>query len=239
MTRDEWEDGEFAGEWDAAGSLETNPDRLHQIDLVARLLEGNCPPGSRILDLGIGSGQVEAHLHGRAPTFFRSRSLLGIDASAAMLSLAGSRFSGLGLDGRVRLQQADFAELDALGIKETFDAIVCVQALHEAEDPVKRAVFRWARSRLHPGGVFYIADRFTYRHVPFAPDQRVIWDAMRDTLADGSAVLDFDRYHERYGAKKDHVAEVPDYEGWLRGAGFEVAVLYQQFNRALLAARIS
>lgn len=237
MTRDAWEDEKFAGEWDLAGSVETNPDRHHQVGLVARLLMENCPPGSRLLDLGIGSGQVEACLHDMAPTFFASRSLLGIDASDAMLALAESRFTSLGLDSRIRLQRTDFDDLDGLPVGETFDAVLCIQALHEVADPVKQAVFRWTLSRLNAGGVFYIADRFTYRYTPFSPDLRVIWDAMRDTLADPGAVPDFGSYHERYSAKKDHVAALRDYEDWLRAAGFEVAVLYQQFNRALLAAR--
>ena len=60
---------------------------------------------------------------------------------------------------------------------------------------------------------------------------------MRDMLADPGAVTDFGSYHEQYSAKKDHVAALRDYEDWLKAAGFEVAVLYQQFNRALLAAR--
>ena len=237
MTRDAWEDGEFAGRWDLAGSLETNPDRHRQVGLLARLLSENCPPGSRLLDLGIGSGLVEACLHQMAPEFFESRSLLGIDASDAMLSLAESRFSSLGLDSRIRLQRADFADLDGLRIGETFDAVICIQALHEVSDPVKQAVFRWTRPRLRAGGVFYIADRFTYRYAPFSPDLRVIWDAMRDSLENPGAVADFDSYHERYSAKQDHVTALQDYENWLRAAGFEVAVLYLQFNRALLAAR--
>ncbi len=237
MNRDAWEDGKFAVEWDLAGSLETNPDRHRQVGLVARLLRENCPPGSRLLDLGIGSGQVEACLHDMAPTFFESRSLLGIDASDAMLSLAESRLSSLAADSRIRLQRADFADLDGLLTGEAFDAVICVQALHEVTDPVKQAVFRWVHSRLRTGGVFYIADRFTYRYAPFFPDLRVIWDAMRDMLADPRAVPDFGSYHEKYSAKEDHVVALPDYEDWLRAAGFEVAVLYQQFNRALLAAR--
>ncbi len=237
LTQDNWKDAEFAGEWDIAGNLETNPDRLHQVDLVARLLRKNCPSGAHILDLGIGSGQVEAYLHGRDPTFFGTRSLLGIDASAAMLLLAKLRFSEFGPDHRIQLRCADFVDLDNLGIHKMFHAIICIQALHESAHAVRQAIFRWALARLRPGGVFYIVDRFTYQYAHFEPDHRVIWNAMRDALADAGEVPDFDRYHARYSAKTDHVAALSDYEDWLRAAGFEVAVLYQRFNRALLAAR--
>ena len=49
--------------------------------------------------------------------------------------------------------------------------------------------------------------------------------------------LSFEEYRARYAAKSDHVGSVEDYLRWLREARFDAACLYQQFNRALIAAR--
>ena len=232
MSRDDWHDRRFAADWDEAGNLLTNPDRLHQLSLLADLLAGG--GYSRLVDLGIGSAQVESAIERRHPGFLERCSVTGIDASEAMLALAKRRCDDERLTG-IALLQGDFARLDEIELEERPDAAICVQALHEVTHEVKRALFSWVRGLLPAGAPFYILDRFEYPAGAWLDDWRSIWDWMRS--ARDEEVLDFDAYHRRYSAKQDHVASVEDYRAWLQDAGFETICPYLCFNRALIVAR--
>lgn len=231
-TGDDWHDQEFAADWDQAGNLRTNPDRLRQLSLLADLLAQS--GATRLLDLGIGSAQVEAAICRRHPEFFERCRVTGIDASAAMLGLARRRCDAEQLVG-VELVRGDFAALDGVELAAAPDAVICVQALHEVPHEVKRALFRWVRERLPAGRPFYILDRFDYAPGAWLDDWRATWNWMRSAV--DRDVLEFDEYHRRYRAKDDHVATLAEYRAWLEAAGFETRCPYRCFNRALIAAR--
>ena len=232
MSRDDWHDRQFAEDWDEAGNLSTNPDRLNQLSLLSDLLAGG--GHSRLLDLGIGSARVESAIARRHPGFLERCRVTGIDASGAMLALARRRCDDDNLPG-IALLQGDFARLDEIELEEPPDAVICVQALHEVTHEVKRAVFSWVHDLLPPGAPFYILDRFEYPAGAWLGDWRAIWNWMRSARSE--EVLDFDEYHRRYSAKQDHVASLEDYRAWLEQAGFDTVCPYLCFNRALIAAR--
>lgn len=232
MTRDDWQDREFAADWDRDGNLYTNPDRPRQLALLADLLAAS---GSRrMLDLGIGSAQVEAALRRRHPDFFAGCRVTGIDASQAMLELARRRCDAEKLTG-IELLRGDFAAIDDVELAEPPDAVICVQALHEVPHAVKRSVFAWVRERLPAGRPFYLLDRFDYPAGAWLDDWRATWNWMRSTVAE--EVLEFDEYHRRYRAKSDHIATLAEYRAWLEAAGFETRCPYLCFNRAVIVAR--
>ena len=232
MSRDDWHDRRFAEDWDEAGNLSTNPDRLHQLSLLADLLAGG--GHSRLLDLGIGSARVESAIERLHPGFLERCRVIGIDASDAMLALARRRCDDESLPG-IELMQGDFARLDEIELPERPDAVICVQARHEVTHEVKSAVFSWVHDLLPAGAPFYILDRFEYPAGAWLDDWRSIWDWMRS--AHSGEVLNFGEYHRRYSAKQDHVASVENYRDWLEAAGFETVCPYLCFNRALIAAR--
>ena len=232
MSGDDWQDPGFAANWDEAGNLSTNPDRLRQLSLLADLLAAG--DTRHLLDLGIGSAQVEAALHRRHPDFLARCRVTGVDASAAMLELARQRCADEPLPG-IELIRGDFAALERLELDSPPDAVICVQALHEVDQAVKRGLFAWVRAQLPAGCPFYIIDRFAYPAGEWLGDWRATWDWMRAQV--GEEVLEFDAYHERYRAKNDHVARVRDYRAWLADAGFESECAYRCFNRALIVAR--
>ena len=250
--RDAWHDEGFARRWDSEDALRTNPGREAQIALLVALVAESWRGGDRLLDLGVGSGLVEDALFERLPDI----EVVGIDRSEAMLAQARARHRGR---PNLRLVDGGFEALDALGadgsMAPRFEFVICVQALHEVADDVKRAVFGFVRRRIAPSGLFLVLDRFDYEPFALAPEYRCIWNRLCQSAVEGhvpegqpaaehppgghppETPLSFEEYRARYAAKTDHVGTVEDYLRWMREAGFDAACLYQQFNRALIAAR--
>ena len=232
MAKDDWHDRGFAKDWDEADNLVTNPDRPRQLSLLADLLAAS--GATHVIDLGIGSAQVESVVNRRHADFFGQCCFTGIDASEAMLELARRRCQAENLDA-VRLLRADFSSINRVDSIEPPDAVICVQALHEVAHDVKRSVFAWVSRQLPEGRPFYILDRFDYPAEFWLEDWRATWDWMRSQVA--AEALEFDEYHRRYRAKTDYTASVEDYCNWLGEAGFATQCAYRCFNRALIVAR--
>ena len=135
----------------------------------------------------------------------------------------------------VALKRCDFSQLETLNRRPEPDTVICVQALHEVTDDIKRSVFARVHDMLAPGRPFYILDRFAYPEGEWMDDWRANWNWMRYRA--GGDVLDFDRYHARYRDKTDHVATLENYREWLAEAGFRTVCPYRSFNRALIVAR--
>src|SRR5215203_1768518 len=83
---EDWTDPEVARKWDA-DNTSYNPTRLEQLDMLLRVLEDEYRPGTAVLDVGMGSGQVEEMLFKRVPGV----RVVGTDFSEAMLALAKAR----------------------------------------------------------------------------------------------------------------------------------------------------
>lgn len=232
MIKDQWQDRGFATGWDEAGNLITNPDRLNQLSLLADLLAAS--GATHLLDLGIGSAQVESAIKGRHPTFFDHCRVTGIDASAAMLKLAENRCEVERLPS-IKLVQGDFASINSVDFDSPIDAVICVQALHEVAHDVKRSVFARVHEWLPAGRPFYVLDRFNYSAGIWLDDWRTTWNWMRSTAP--GEVLEFDDYHSKYCRKVDYIASIEDYQDWLENAGFETVCPYRCFNRAMISAR--
>lgn len=123
--------------------------------------------GSRILDLGSGSGQdayVLAQLVGEAG------SVVGVDATSAQLAVATEHLDwhrerfGYTREN-VRFIEGDIERLDALGLEpQSFDVIVSNCVINLVTD--KHAVFSAAHRLLKPGGELYFSDVYADRRVP-------------------------------------------------------------------------
>lgn len=79
--------------------------------------------GQTVLDVGTGTG-LAAFLAGERAG--RDGAVIGLDASPAMLAVAGERSAAVGYDF-IRWQQGDAAQLTFAD--ESFDAVLCVQVL--------------------------------------------------------------------------------------------------------------
>jgi trans-aconitate 2-methyltransferase len=150
--------------------------------------------GERILDLGCGTGRLTAEIAGAAPELF----VVGIDRSAAMLSVDGGRPAPY---ARVRGDGA------ALPFIQTFDAVFTNAALHWIPD--HEAVFRSVHRVLASGGRFVA-------QCGGAGNLRVLLDRTHDLM-----------HHPRFGYRfrgwRDpwEFADVPTTRARLAGAGFE------------------
>lgn len=127
-----------------------------------------CPPllaGTRVLDLGCGSGRdvyVLAQLVGE------TGSVVGVDMTDAQLVIAEAyhhhHAAAFGYDN-ITFRRGYIEQLQALELEEaSFDVIVsnCVVNL----SPDKDAVLSGVRRLLKPGGEFYFSDVYADRRVP-------------------------------------------------------------------------
>ena len=232
--KDDWADPEFARAWDRADVERTNPDRARQVALLVALVAERHAEAPRrtLLDLGSGSGLVEARLFAAAP----DATVVGVDGSRAMIDLARERLAPHG--ARFTCVHADLAELDLPRQLPPDAEVGCVfssQTLHEVPHDVKRRVFRAVRAVLPPDGVFYILERYQLAGARFHADLGSVWRRLNAAVADP---MTFAEYLGDYlGRGYDHTCTLAEMTRWLEDAGFEVAVLYQNFNRALLSAR--
>jgi len=136
-------------DWDEMRALGLPAARVEDalLSLLGQARPENRPRWSSMLDIGTGTGRLLELL---APF---ADSLLGIDASPAMLALARNRLSRADLAHcRVRLGDAYRLPFPAA----QFDLILAQMLLHHAEDPA--AVLAEARRVLRPGGLLVVID---------------------------------------------------------------------------------
>lgn len=144
-----------AREWDErARELLPTPD-------YSAMLLSMLPEDAALVELGIGTGALLPELRRR------SRRLVGIDHSTAMLAEARRRLAASGLDAELRL-----GELRHLPLADAeMDCALLNMVLHHAEQPDE--VLREVARVLVPGGRIVIADLLRHRD-----------DAVRQTMAD-------------------------------------------------------
>jgi ubiquinone/menaquinone biosynthesis C-methylase UbiE len=104
-------------------------------------------PGMRVLDLGIGTGNLAARFVGRGCLVW------GLDFSGKMLAHAHARLR------QVYLVQADLLDEWPLSLEQRFDRVVSSYVFHEFDLETKVSLLqRAARHFLLPGGRILIAD---------------------------------------------------------------------------------
>lgn len=117
-------------------------DRLQQ-----ELVDASGSGARRILELGIGTGETARRLLARHP----DASLLGVDASEAMLTAARDTLSS----ERVQLRVARLEDPLPDG---RFDLVASALAVHHLKDHDKEQLFARVARALEPGGRFVLAD---------------------------------------------------------------------------------
>jgi SAM-dependent methyltransferase/glycosyltransferase involved in cell wall biosynthesis len=111
------------------------------------------PAGSRILDVGCGSGWLSEY-------FARlGYEVKGIDISPALVEMSRERVARVpfGVDHETPLRCTfEVHDIEAAPLSEKFDAVVCYDSLHHFED--ERAVVRHLASALEVGGQLFILE---------------------------------------------------------------------------------
>lgn len=131
-----------AGAWDRIRSLHV-PEA--EVEAAMRAMVGERKVGA-LLDVGTGTGRILELLSDKADR------LVGIDASAAMLSVARANLNRAGI--AARLAQDDVYALSLPS--DRFDLVIIHQVLHYLDDP-GRAIREAART-LRPGGQILVVD---------------------------------------------------------------------------------
>ncbi|MFN8192894.1 MAG: cyclopropane-fatty-acyl-phospholipid synthase family protein [Nocardioidaceae bacterium] len=113
-----------------------------QLRKIDRLLdETRVGPGSRVLEIGTGWGElaVRAAARGAAVT--------SVTLSAEQQSLARERIAAAGLADRVEVRLTDYRE-----VRGSFDAVVSVEMIEAVGHEYLPSYFRTLHDRLEPGG---------------------------------------------------------------------------------------
>ena len=227
---DDWLNPDFARTWDAGADV-GNPARGQQLDLVTALVAAEYRPGSSILDLGAGSGQVEAMLLEARPDV----RIVAVDSSPAMLALAKERLGGAG--DKVNFVEGDFAEPERIALPpRDYGIALLIQTLHHVPDDRKRRTLAVVARMLSPGGLLILVDRLT-----LADDAlRSVHGSMWTWLEQGASVKSgwsADDLFRRIAKKEDHTATLEEHLALLREAGFTASCLQLELNRAVFVGR--
>ena len=230
---EDWTDPEVARKWDA-DNTSYNPMRLEQLDMLFSVLEDEYRQGSAVLDIGMGSGQVEEMLFKRVPGI----RIVGTDFSEAMLALAKARLEPYADRYEVvrqDLRKAQEAELP----KYDYSVAFSVQVIHNVAHEFKKEAFAFVYEALMEGGLFLLLDRIRVSTPSLFGAYGSMWDRLGSHVGayhrEGNT---FEEHEVSVSRRGDLPATLEEHLDWLREAGFsEVAVLSLYGNRALFAAR--
>lgn len=229
--RDEWQDPGFARNWDAGAEV-GNPTRGLQLDLVTSLVAADYRAGSTILDLGAGSGQVEALLLAARP----DARIVAVDASPAMLALAKDRLADV--EGKIDFVLGDFAEPERIALPaRDYGIALLIQTLHHVPHDRKRRVLALLARTLSPQGLLILVDRLTFEDEALRSVYASMWSWLerRSSVKSGWSP---EQLFQCLAGKEDHTASLEEHLAMLREAGFHAACLELQLNRAVLVGRL-
>jgi SAM-dependent methyltransferase len=222
-----WGDREFVKVWD---SQPTNPLKAEQLDILADVIKENWRRGSRILDLGCGTGKTEALVLERLPV----ARFTCVDRSEVMLDFARQKLDRFA--DQVRFVTADLArptELTTPGA--SFRFIITVDVVHELPDAAKARLFKFCRRSLTRDGLLLILDRIALDLPRFRrPMASVLGRLQRLTGSRSGQFSDcfVDPRHQDH----EHPLALDPYFRLLHRAGFSPALLHLHLHKALIAA---
>jgi 2-polyprenyl-3-methyl-5-hydroxy-6-metoxy-1,4-benzoquinol methylase/glycosyltransferase involved in cell wall biosynthesis len=125
----------------------------HFCDFANMAVKLALPPGSRVLDVGCGSGWLSEYF-ARLGYYVK-----GIDISPDLIEMSRERVARVpyGVDHVTQLVCVFEAhDIEAAPLREKFDAILCYDSLHHFED--ERAVMRHLAAMLPIGGQLFVLE---------------------------------------------------------------------------------
>jgi SAM-dependent methyltransferase len=226
---DKWRDRAFVRVWDAQP---TNLLKAEQLDILVAVMAGSWRRGSRVLNLGCGTGKLEALALRQLP----DARFTSVDRSEVMLELAQERLSRY--PGSCRFIQADLGRLDKLKLSgPAFRFITTVDVVHELTPAAQKRLFRFCRSHLGRDGLLLILDRVALdlEHLR-RPLGGVLHRLQKVTSSRTGQLSDcfVDPRHDDH----EHPLALDAYLTRLRRAGFATAVLHHHLHKTLIAAAL-
>jgi demethylmenaquinone methyltransferase/2-methoxy-6-polyprenyl-1,4-benzoquinol methylase len=122
-----------------------------RVRAMKRAVAAEIPPGTHVLEVGCGTGELAALICARGAT------AVALDRSPSMLDVAARRIEEEELDGRLELREMGIEGMDELG-EHSYGAVVSTLVLSELTDDERRYVLKHAFRVLEPGGLLVIAD---------------------------------------------------------------------------------
>lgn len=158
------------------------------------------PNGSRLLEIGCGTGELAAMCIARGST------VEGFDASPAMVEVARQRIEEEGLSDKMTVKQMGVEGMDSL-LDATYDAVVSTLVFSELSDDERRYALKNVRRVLKPGGICVIADEVR----PRTSGKKALYSIVR-----GPALV------ASYLVSKAITRPIEDLAGEMKAAGFSV-----------------
>lgn len=233
---DDWRDPDLAQRW-SSDPAQFNPLRAEMLDVLLTAIEAVFEPGKTLLDLGSGSGLVEAALFER----IEHAQVVGVDRSEPMMALARENLKPHPFQFiQVRHDLTDAAGLAGPNTplpRQSYQIAFSVQALHHLTRDEHQAMYGALAIILEPGGWFFNLDR-----VAVPPQQfdlyRALWGRLERTHGFAPDEGEDDAAHQAMLARAaDMPLAAADHLALLTEAGFTTSIVHAYANRALIAAR--
>ena len=199
------------------------------VEDVAFYVEEAVRSGGPVVELGVGTGRIAV------PTAAAGVRVIGVDASAEMLSVAAEQLELGGVTELVELRFGDLREPPVVG-EFPLVTIPFRTLLHMETDRDRQAALASVRRLLAPGGrfvfdVFTPSDEdITDTHGRWLEREPGIWERADWDLETRTLLL---RVRGETGDAEMSLAwlSVPEWQERLTAAGFEVEELYGWFDR--------
>lgn len=204
------------------GKYNARYDLPAHANAYARALDLEIPSGSRVADVGCGTGQLSCLLG------LKRREVVGFDFSEASLAKARALQERLGVEG-VSFRQQDILALDWKG--PPFDYVLCHGVLHHTADP--RGGFERLLTLTRPGtwlaiGLYNAYGRAWLRARRALHRRRPVAEAVRRETAQEMLVkAEEDRskqlswYADQYEHPHESAHAVSEVIGWFRAHNVE------------------
>jgi len=158
------------------------------------------PNGSRVLEIGCGTGELAAMCIARGST------VEGFDTSPTMVEVARRRIEEKGLSDKFTVEEMGVDGMDSL-LDRTYDAVVSTLVFSELSDDERRYALKNAHRVLKPGSICVIADEVQ----PRTSGKKVLYFMIRGPVLAVS-----------YLVSKAITRPIEDLTGEMKAAGFSV-----------------
>ncbi|NCF64226.1 MAG: methyltransferase domain-containing protein [Gammaproteobacteria bacterium] len=148
--------------------------RMCMNELLFRGIHTRIRPGSRMLDLGCGTGHAAAAFGGNF------QAVVGVDHSREMLEQARSNLHSRGIHHATLIEQDLFVFLES--VVTPFDLVSSVGCLHHLPPSIIPTLFKKIFNCLNKEGQFILADPITV-NLSTQPDEIIEWN--RTSVAAG------------------------------------------------------
>jgi demethylmenaquinone methyltransferase/2-methoxy-6-polyprenyl-1,4-benzoquinol methylase len=171
-----------------------------RVRAIKEAVAGEVLEGSRVLEIGCGTGELASLL------VLRGCTVDGFDASPSMVEAARERMEAEGIGERFTVREMGVEAMDGLP-ESGYDAVVSTLVFSELTGDERRFALKHARRAIRPGGLLVVADEVR----PRAAGGRALQALLR---APAAALT--------YLVSGGTTRPIDDLAGEIAGAGFSI-----------------